>query len=416
MSQLDALATAGLEVGMKMSVGAECRVQVNQAAMAKKPSDANRGLSLNEMSAGQSRLAALSDRELLQSAKTAVNKERSALFEVLQHLIVIEDRKIFALNHSSLFSYVTEEMAYSESSAQRRISAARLLRVCPEVGPAVVAGRLNLCNLSQAATFFRMEKKRGEAVTLERKLEVLRHLDGKSARAGLQYLLSLSPEHEKLKAKRKSSMRPVGGGMTAVTFYAEENRMKKLKKVQSLMAHTVRNGDFGDVVERMADIVIEKLDPFEKAKRARARKEKQKKQADEKKQSRTSDRMTTVSFFSSIEVDPVTGETQECFPMDELLERSRYVEADVRNEVYLRDSNGCTWMNEKGERCGSFHGLELDHDPIPFALGGANTADNLTLRCYVHNSLGAAQTFGHRMIAWKIEEAKQKRAGRPPQL
>jgi 5-methylcytosine-specific restriction endonuclease McrA len=71
--------------------------------------------------------------------------------------------------------------------------------------------------------------------------------------------------------------------------------------------------------------------------------------------------------------------------------RSRYVPKAERQKVLLRDQNRCTYQDpETGRRCGSRHGLQLDH-VVPFSLGGANTADNLTLRCGPHNRYRAEQ-------------------------
>jgi hypothetical protein len=65
--------------------------------------------------------------------------------------------------------------------------------------------------------------------------------------------------------------------------------------------------------------------------------------------------------------------------------RSRYISEGVRREVLLRDQNGCTYRDSKtGRICQSRHGLQFDH-LLPFSLGGAHTAQNLTLRCGSHN-------------------------------
>ena len=59
-----------------------------------------------------------SDALLLSDLKTLVAKERELLIEVLNHLKEVEVRRLYlARGYSSLFSYMTDELKYSESSA-----------------------------------------------------------------------------------------------------------------------------------------------------------------------------------------------------------------------------------------------------------------------------------------------------------
>jgi hypothetical protein len=76
-------------------------------------------------------LAKLDDQELLQSLGKALDGEVTQTTFVLRHLILVEERKLYAQNHSSLFDFLTRKYHYSENAAQRRIDAARLLREFP---------------------------------------------------------------------------------------------------------------------------------------------------------------------------------------------------------------------------------------------------------------------------------------------
>ena len=67
-------------------------------------------------------------------------------------------------------------------------------------------------------------------------------------------------------------------------------------------------------------------------------------------------------------------------------ERSRYVSVEVRRIVAARDGLRCSYRAPDGTRCQGRHYLEIDHRR-PFALGGANVADNLQLLCRAHNQL-----------------------------
>jgi hypothetical protein len=83
-----------------------------------------------------------------------------------------------------------------------------------------------------------------------------------------------------------------------------------------------------------------------------------------------------------------------------LRQRSRYIPAALRREVYERDAGRCDYVDARGERCCETRYLELHHLK-PFAQGGGHQASNLALRCAAHNRLAAEQDFGRRlMTAW----------------
>jgi hypothetical protein len=98
----------------------------------------------------------LTDRALIEDTKILVSKEREVLVKLLHHLKEIDTRKLYSdLGYSSLFAYLTKAFGYSESSACRRISAARLLKSHPEIETKIEQGSLNLTNLNQAAFAFK---------------------------------------------------------------------------------------------------------------------------------------------------------------------------------------------------------------------------------------------------------------------
>lgn len=82
-------------------------------------------------------------------------------------------------------------------------------------------------------------------------------------------------------------------------------------------------------------------------------------------------------------------------------QHSRYIPADVRDEVWRRDDGRCAFVGAEGRRCNSTHRLELDH-LIPFARGGPSTVANLRVTCASHNGYLAEQHFGADHIAMAI--------------
>ena len=91
----------------------------------------------------------LTDKTLLTDTLILVRREKETSFEILHHLLEIERRKLFVeLKCSSLFDYCIRVLGYSEGAAQRRISSARLMGKSEEVEKALVAGEVNLTQLS----------------------------------------------------------------------------------------------------------------------------------------------------------------------------------------------------------------------------------------------------------------------------
>src|SRR5688572_15144624 len=102
-----------------------------------------------------------SDSHLILDLKNFVRKERELLTRILKYLEEIEARKLYlARGHSSLFAFLTVELGYSESSAQRRIQAMRLLRDLPEIEEKIEKGTLSLSVASQVQGFFQQEDKK----------------------------------------------------------------------------------------------------------------------------------------------------------------------------------------------------------------------------------------------------------------
>ena len=88
-------------------------------------------------------------------------------------------------------------------------------------------------------------------------------------------------------------------------------------------------------------------------------------------------------------------------------ERSRYVPAAERREVYQRDGGRCTYVDARGERCCEARYLEIHHLQ-PFAKQGAHVASNLTLRCAAHNALAAEEDFDARLLEQRRESTRHE--------
>jgi 5-methylcytosine-specific restriction endonuclease McrA len=161
------------------------------------------------------------------------------------------------------------------------------------------------------------------------------------------------------------SIRPVAAATYSLRVTVDARFKADLDQLTSLLSHKVPDGDLAAVLHEALRCAIDKhgkrqgaVEPSRKAKPTR--------------QLPQAERGTAA-----------VGGTQA----------RRAIAAAVRREVWRRDGGRCAWVSPDGHRCGSTWQLELDHIR-PFALGGAATVDNLTLRCRTHNRLHAEETFG----------------------
>jgi 5-methylcytosine-specific restriction endonuclease McrA len=87
--------------------------------------------------------------------------------------------------------------------------------------------------------------------------------------------------------------------------------------------------------------------------------------------------------------------------------RRGYIPVTVRREVFERDGEQCTFVDELGRRCSERAFLELDHR-VPCACGGTSDAANLTVKCRRHNALAAERAFGRQFVEKRKAERTQR--------
>jgi 5-methylcytosine-specific restriction endonuclease McrA len=351
-------------------------------------------------------LRLLSDRHILTRIHELTRHERALTLQVLLHLNEIERRRLhLKQGYSSLFDYCVSALKYSESAAVRRVRAARCVRRFPEVYALLDANELSVCALSKIARVLSVSNSHA---LLERvRARSLREIDAIVAeyeprpkpreivqpvvvpvRATLPATaaipLDTPPAAPSISAACERSAYRHSGGKDLTTpavpapqreapaetltekrmlmrFSGSEAFMAKLEKVRSLAWHRLSpDASLEEVFELALDAFIEAHDP----ERRRQRREK-------RAQSRTG-----------------AGRNLEARPS-----HPRKIPAAVRDEVFVRDRNRCTFVGQNGRRCASTSALQVDHI-VPVARGGPGTADNLRLLCAYHNRLEAERLLG----------------------
>jgi hypothetical protein len=167
-----------------------------------------------------------------------VQKERELTAKILHHLSEIDRRKLYCdFKCSSLFSYCVDKLGYSESSAQRRIAAARLLTQLPEIEKKIESGELNLTGIGQAIHFFQQE----EIKTPEEKKEVLKKIEGLGKKGTEKKLREISGKVETPK----------------VTISLSEETIKELQKLKDLMGSTE---SFDQLIHSLTKQAVQKVE------------------------------------------------------------------------------------------------------------------------------------------------------------
>jgi hypothetical protein len=214
-------------------------------------------------------IRALPDSQVLSGLKLRVLKERENLTEVLEFLREVDRRRLYAdSNHPSLWSFCTVELKYSAGAASRRIEAMRLLRDLPDLKEDLVSGKQNLSSLAMAQNFFRVEEKnQEEKLTPEKKQEVLNQLVGKSTRDCEATLVDLSSNP--IEIKKPERKRAVGKQHTELKLVLDKELLEKLDRIKALRSHANPSMGYKELLEFMADEILKKHDPVEKAKAMR---------------------------------------------------------------------------------------------------------------------------------------------------
>jgi hypothetical protein len=163
------------------------------------------------------RLRKMGSEELLKRAAKLAQTERRITAAFVETLAEIDSRRLFAEEgYASLWEYVTKGLGLSESSAQRRIQAARLLRDEPAVKPALETGTLTLSNAAQLQSFRQRERKRGKTHDAG---ELLKQTESLTQRECEAALIAISPE-----AMPKERGRPVSTeGDREIKFVASKS-------------------------------------------------------------------------------------------------------------------------------------------------------------------------------------------------
>lgn len=268
-----------------------------------------------------------------------IKSERKITESVLKVIQEIDASKAYLeIGYSSLFDYLTKAQKYSESAAQRRISAARLIKELPGIQPKIQTGEINLTQLSKLAMAVKQEERiSGKKVPTQQKQEIVSRMSHKT---GFETEQLLSQELNYSRAITEKIIPKAEDVM--LTLLLTKSQYEKLQKVKSHLSHTKHDAGFAEIIEALCDKLIQK---------------KEGKPEPQKNTKVTSDVTTATAVNKSFKQK--NGRVT--------------IPAHIQRQVFRRANYCCEYQSMiTGIRCKTPYQLQVDHC-IPVAMGAATS-------------------------------------------
>src|SRR6187399_712709 len=312
-------------------------------------------------------LEALNDHTLLSQFGVLVRQDHEGIAHLLRHIDAIDQRQLWTkLGYPSMFAFLVTRYHMSESTAGKRIGAARTARRFPILFTMVGRGEIHLSGIHRLKAYLTHENQ--ESVLAAAKHKTIRQIEALVARLAPQpdvpcrlralptrtTAASTSPAPTPAAAplapnpvppapsasplpvpRRSPDPAPLSPGRYKLQLTLGENARNKLKQLQDLLAHQIPNGDPAAIVERALDALLTQVHKRKTGITAKPRTPKPKPKS------------------KSTAAAPATATTSA--------RRTRYLEFAVRREVWTRDDGRCGFVGEDGHRCNQTRGLEFAH-------------------------------------------------------
>jgi len=367
----------------------------------------------------------LSHETLLHRFSQIVSREKEITAQVVAYLAEVRKRKLYAgEGYSSLFSFLTEKYRYSKGAAYRRIQAAKVALLFPEVLALLSSGKLQLISLCLIEPH----------LTLLNGKELISRVIGKSKEEIEYDLETLFPKVEKNRDKIRRL--PIASPFPPEMGAQSELKERVIPRAEATRGEGSRDlsRDFSPSAKQSSGLGMTPCEPKESMTNTKEtdrfhsgtdiEKLSQKSLAEPEPKSI---RRVKIEFVADEEVaeliekarallshkypkgrleDLVREAFQTLLEKKDLMKKkaiqpespvqvkseSRYIPVQVKKEVWSRDEGRCTFVNIEERRCDERLYLHFDHIR-PFSLDGKTTTSNLRLLCATHNLWRAEQMF-----------------------
>ena len=311
------------------------------------------------------------DSKLLSLIPVRVKTEREATAAVLELLAEIDSRKLYLKEgYSSMYSYLTTELSYSEGAAQRRIECARALNITPEAKELLNKGDISLTTLSMVS----------REITKKNNTEIIKDISGKNKKEVEQILFKDKPAGSKTKES-----------ITTIKVKAEEEAPAPLFSTplfdstnQGFENHHRHDGKVEARLKLSFSVPEETQELIDEARQALSGK---------LPKGASLEDLFVAGLESILNEHKKKAKALGTGKSRKPKKRTRHIPNDIRKAVLERDKYQCTYVGENGKACCSKWNIEVDHI-VNFAEGGEHTMENLRVLCRPHNQLLAEQKFG----------------------
>src|SRR5262249_38443264 len=281
----------------------------------------------------------------------------------------IDERKLYLDRaHPSMFAFCTRELGFSEGAAYNRIFVARHGRKLPAIIEAARTGRVHLAGLRLLAPHLNPEH--CEALIAKAagrtKDEIAELVAALAPKPTPPAILRKLPESRALplveSAPRPAqpppprAVVPVAEDTFKLQFAISREFRDEIREAQGLLRHRIPDGDFATIFRSALKLLV-----------AEVKKER-----------------FAVGRKPRSEVEAI--ETP-----------SRHVPDAIKREVYERDAGRCTFVDDRGNRCGESGFLEFDHID-GFARTHLHDVSQIRLLCRAHNQHAADRLYGRAFM------------------
>jgi len=337
-------------------------------------------------------LSNLNSIELITQLKTMVQREKALVLEILEYLREVEQRQLYLPSHTSLFSFMVDELGYSPSLAHLRLNSIRALQIVPEARAKILNNQLSLNQLAKTQSFINQIHRtsaNNESFSIAEQRELFAAVEETAVSQMETVLHAKKHEIEVRKAEAQGLPTPILQPLVKkITLEGDPELMGMLVVLKSLLSHSHPGADWSILLKESLPLAIQEL----KIKRGLIKRSENKtiKKTNKNKSNlfinlieSNENKIACIDETPSMTSSMKSGSVEK---RDSCANRiTRAIPTLIKREVWKRDQGCCQYVDPKTKKqCGSHHQLQFDHTR-PWSLGGEHSVENLSLHCSQHN-------------------------------